>query len=205
MVLFFSNMISKIKETLEAWKCTPLFVVLSGGNCKIPKIQQLLQQNFAAPCKVLNTINPSDVNAIGAAIHANLLAERANDIKEHLTVPSLPTSIGISAHDGAFIPVLMKGSITPTKVSKTFGNSAEGQTEVYLAVYEGEDPVAANNRLLGHFCLPGITSGPPGTVAISVEFLVDAKGVLSVQASSNKVQSLLKFEGVKERQTLSQA
>lgn len=45
-------------------------------------------------------------------------------------------------------------------------------------MYEGEDPQAANNRLLGHFVLTGLTPKSVGENVITVEFIVDSKNAL---------------------------
>jgi len=198
----FSTMTSKIKETIESFGCNATHVILTGGNCKVPRVQQLLQQCFQG-IKILSSINPTDVNAIGAAIQANILEARGTqNMKDLSTVSSLPLSIGIGGHDGTFVPVLLKGSLTPIKVVKRFGNSSDTQTDFFLSIYEGEDVLVENNRLLGHFVLGGLAPAPVGETIINVEFLVDSSGVLSVQASHGSALSLLKFDSTKERQTI---
>lgn len=76
----------------------------------------------------MNTINPTDVGAIGpfrfflvliwlgAAIQANILEERAGNVKEPKSASVLSASIGIGAGDGVFVPILQRGTVTPTKV-----------------------------------------------------------------------------------------
>ena len=51
-----------------------------------------------------------------------------------------------------------------------------------IKVYQGERPMAADNRLLGEFNLEGIPPAPMGTPQIEVDFNIDANGILNVSA-----------------------
>ena len=51
-----------------------------------------------------------------------------------------------------------------------------------IKVYQGERPMAADNRLLGEFNLEGIPPAPMGMPQIEVSFNIDANGILQVSA-----------------------
>ena len=51
-----------------------------------------------------------------------------------------------------------------------------------IKVYQGERPMAADNRLLGEFNLEGIPPARMGTPQIEVAFNLDANGILNVTA-----------------------
>jgi molecular chaperone DnaK len=53
---------------------------------------------------------------------------------------------------------------------------------VTIKVYQGERPMAADNRLLGEFNLEGIPPARMGTPQIEVAFNIDANGILAVTA-----------------------
>ena len=62
-----------------------------------------------------------------------------------------------------------------------------------MSVYQGERPMARDNRLLGQFNLEGIPPAPRGTPQIEVKFDIDANGILNVSAKelgSNKEQTV---------------
>jgi molecular chaperone DnaK len=64
---------------------------------------------------------------------------------------------------------------------------------VTVSVFQGERPMARDNRLLGQFNLEGIPPAPRGTPQIEVKFDVDANGILNVSAKdlgSNKEQTV---------------
>jgi molecular chaperone DnaK len=64
---------------------------------------------------------------------------------------------------------------------------------VTIKVYQGERPMAADNRLLGEFNLEGIPPSRMGTPQIEVAFNIDANGILAVSArdkGTNKEQKI---------------
>jgi molecular chaperone DnaK len=70
----------------------------------------------------------------------------------------------------------------PTERKQTFSTAADNQTAVTVSVYQGERPMARDNRLLGQFNLEGIPPAPRGMPQIEVKFDIDANGILNVSA-----------------------
>lgn len=165
-------------------------VILTGGNVKIPKIQQYIKQFFGTSVQLFSSIDPSDVNAKGAAIQASLIVSRKAILKPKRLVPSCPLSIGIESSTGQFIPIIPKDTIVPVKILKQF-KLAPGQKKILLSVYQGEDPTAENNHLLGKFVFNCSTS--PETFQIA--FIIDHHGVLKLYSQTERY----KLDGVKNR------
>ena len=67
-----------------------------------------------------------------------------------------------------------------------FSTADDNQTAVTVQVYQGERPMAADNRLLGRFNLEGIEPAPRGMPKIDVAFDIDANGILNVSARDQK-------------------
>jgi molecular chaperone DnaK (HSP70) len=63
-----------------------------------------------------------------------------------------------------------------------FTTSVDGQTTVDLHVLQGERELARDNRSLARFDLASIDPMPAGMPKIEVTFLIDANGILQVQA-----------------------
>jgi molecular chaperone DnaK (HSP70) len=63
-----------------------------------------------------------------------------------------------------------------------FTTSVDGQTAVDMHVVQGERELARDNRSLARFDLAGIDPMPAGMPKIEVTFLIDANGILQVQA-----------------------
>ena len=152
-------------------------VVLVGGSTRMPRVQQIVKEIFGKePHK---GVNPDEVVAVGAAIQGAVLA---GDVKGVLLLDVTPLSLGLETKGGVFTPLVERNTTIPTEKKETFTTAEDGQTGVTIKVYQGERPMAADNRLLGEFNLEGIPPAPMGTPQIEVSFQIDANGILQVSA-----------------------
>jgi molecular chaperone DnaK len=152
-------------------------VVLVGGSTRVPKVQQLVKEIFGKdPHK---GVNPDEVVAVGAAIQGSVLA---GDRKDVLLLDVTPLTLGIETEGGVLTPLVERNTTIPAEKKKTFSTAADGQTGVFVKVFQGERPMAADNRLLGEFNLEGIPPAPRGVPQIEVKFDIDQNGILNVSA-----------------------
>jgi molecular chaperone DnaK len=89
--------------------------------------------------------------------------------------------------------LIPRNTTIPTKKSEVFSTAADNQSSVEVKVFQGERPMAGDNRLLGKFGLDGIPPASRGVPQIEVTFDIDANGIVNVSAkdkSSNKVQHI---------------
>jgi molecular chaperone DnaK len=152
-------------------------VVLVGGSTRIPMVQKLVKDYFGKePHK---GVNPDEVVALGAAVQAGVLS---GDVKDMLLLDVTPLSLGIETLGGVMTTLIPRNTTIPTKKSETFSTAADNQSSVEVKVYQGERPMAGDNRLLGKFGLDGIPPAPRGVPQIEVTFDIDANGIVNVSA-----------------------
>lgn len=152
-------------------------VVLVGGMTRMPKVIQKIKDFFGKePNK---GVNPDEVVALGAAVQAGVLQ---GDVKDVVLLDVTPLSLGIETLGGAFTKLIDRNNAIPTKKSQVFSTAENNQTAVSIIVFQGERPIAKDNKLLGQFTLEGIPPAPKGIPQIEVSFDVDANGILHVSA-----------------------
>ena len=159
-------------------------IILVGGSTRTPVIGERLFGEFRKEPQ--RDIDPDLCVAMGAAIQAGLIA--GQDVSAVL-VDVTPYTYGTSALawlDGeyypyTFIPIIRKNTPLPVHKTEAFRTSFDGQQEVQVHVYQGEDPDALNNIEIGQFRVEGLRDLPAGNI-VTLTLELDLDGILHVSA-----------------------
>ncbi|WP_426493179.1 Fe-S protein assembly chaperone HscA [Hymenobacter sp. 102] len=179
------------RQALADAKLTPQqldAVLLVGGSTRVPLVYDSVSQFFGQPAN--NSLNPDEVVALGAAIQADILAGNRRDV---LLLDVTPLTLGIETMGGLMDPIIPRNSKIPTKAGRQYTTSVDGQVNLKISVYQGERDLVKENRKLAEFDLRGIPAMPAGLPKVDVNFLLNADGILKVEAielRSNTRQSV---------------
>ncbi|HZJ89983.1 MAG TPA: molecular chaperone DnaK [Bacilli bacterium] len=158
-------------------------VLLIGGSTRMPAVQDLVKKLTNKQPNL--TVNPDEAVAIGAAIQGGILA---GDIKDVVLLDVTPLTLGIETMGEILTPLIERNTTIPTTKSQIFSTAADNQPSVDIMVYQGERPMARDNKLLGHFRLDGIKPARRGTPRIEVTFDIDVNGIVKVSAKDLDTQ-----------------
>jgi molecular chaperone DnaK len=164
-------------------------VVLVGGSTRMPLVQAFVKELFGREPN--RSVNPDEAVALGAAVQGGVLA---GDVKEVVLLDVTPLTLGIETKGGVMTTMIERNTTIPTSRKQVFSTAEHNQTAVDVQVYQGERPMARDNRLLGTFRLDGIPPAPSGIPQIEVAFDLDANGILNVGAvdkGTGKKQSIV--------------
>ena len=164
-------------------------VILVGGSTRMPAVIDVVKRLFNGK-EPNKSVNPDEAVAIGAAIQGAILA---GDVKDVLLLDVTPLSLGIETLGGVMTTLISRNTTIPTTKSQVFSTAADNQPAVDIGVYQGERPMARDNKLLGNFQLSGIKPARRGEPRIEVTFSIDANGIVNVKAKdldTNKEQSI---------------
>jgi molecular chaperone DnaK len=156
-------------------------VVLVGGSTRMPLVRRRVADLFQR--EPLCSIDPDQVVALGAAIQASVLMGTQGDM---LLLDVVPLSLGIETMGGVMERLIHRNTTIPTSVTEGFTTAVDNQTHVDVHVLQGERELAKDCRSLARFKLGPIQPQPAGVPRIEVTFLIDANGILNVNARDER-------------------
>ena len=187
------KLINCAKKAVEAANITKSEldgILLVGGSCRIPLVQERLTSEFGV--QLLKSANLDLAVAEGAAVQANIIVggEGSTDI---LLLDVTPISMGIETMGNVFTKLIEANTTIPCKKTEIFSTAVDNQPSVDINVLQGERPMAKDNKSVGLFRLDGIMPAMRGVPQIEVSFDIDANGILTVTAkdkATNKEQHI---------------
>jgi molecular chaperone DnaK len=164
-------------------------VILVGGSTRMPAVVDLVKE-LTGGKEPNKSVNPDEVVAVGASLQAGVLK---GEVKDVLLLDVTPLSLGIETKGGIMTKIIERNTTIPTKRSEVFTTADDNQPSVMIQVYQGERPMARDNKSLGNFELTGLPPAPRGIPQIEVTFDIDANGIVHVSAKdlgTGKEQSM---------------
>ena len=159
-------------------------ILLIGGSIRMPAVQELVKKLSGGKSPNLS-VNPDEAVSIGAAIQGGVFS---GDVKDVVLLDVTPLTLGIETLGGIMTPLIQRNTTIPTTKSEIFSTAADNQPAVDIMVYQGERPLAHDNKLLGHFQLTGIKPARKGEPRIEVTFNIDVNGIVKVTAKDLDTQ-----------------
>ena len=175
-------------------------ILLVGGATRTPLVQRRLAEVFGLVPR--GEVDADLCVAMGAAIQGGAMA--GAEVSAVL-VDVTPYTFGTSALgelDGApypycFVPIIPKNTAIPVRRSEAFFTVTEGQTQVDVKIFQGDDPDALRNIQIGEFRVEGLSKAPAGNPVI-LDLALDRDGILHVAARE-------KASGLEARISIDQA
>jgi len=161
-------------------------VLLVGGSTRIPAVWDWVGDHLNVEPQM--SVNPEEAVALGAGVQAAIVAGEPIGA---ILVDVTPYSLGIAVaerHMERIIPDLYKvlirrNTTVPVTKEDVFSTLFPEQDTIKVEVYQGEEPTASQNTLLGDFMVTGLKAARPGELAeVTVRFDFDVNGILHVTA-----------------------
>ena len=178
---YVDRVINSAKDALKAADKTGELdgIIIVGGSCRIPYIQERLEKELGAP--LLKKAELDLAVAQGASIQANILAGNYSST-DMVLLDVTPLSLGIEVEGGMMAKLIDANTTIPTSKTETFSTAADNQTSVNIVIAQGERARIQDNKIIGQFILDGIMPAPRGVPQIDVTFDIDASGIVTVSA-----------------------
>jgi len=159
-------------------------VLLVGGSTRTPLVREMLEEHLGAP--VRQDVHPDLCVALGAGLLASRLA--GHEI-ERVLVDVSPYSFGpsfLGFRDGApypycYRPVIKRNTPLPVTRTERYFTAAPYQTAVDVSIFQGDDPDALRDILVGNFMVEGLMPVPDENEVLC-RMSLDIDGILKVEA-----------------------
>ncbi|KAI9013190.1 heat shock protein 70 family [Gaertneriomyces semiglobifer] len=173
-------------------------VLLVGGASRMPRFQAVTRGLFPS-ASIRSDVEPDEAVSMGCAVQAGIILSAPSNLNyatasqntEVIDAPHLAKSVGIALGDGSYKAILPRRAPVPSRRTISFPLEKQ-QKEVYFAVYEGDAPVAQENKLLAEVVLGEIEENEGNQVHFTLT--IEKDGVLTAYAKEEKTNKSVKVK-----------
>lgn len=161
-------------------------ILAVGGSTRIPLVQRFLEKELGQ--KPQTPLDPELAIVMGAAIQGGIINREFSEAEDILITDVCPYTLGIKSMrflEGIpimdiYSVIIPRNTTIPVTREQTYRTVSDNQEEVEIKVYQGDNPKASLNNLLGKFILDGVPPAPAFQEQIKVRFTYDINGILQV-------------------------
>jgi molecular chaperone DnaK len=159
-------------------------IILVGGATRSPVVENMLARELGKQPR--KDIHPELAVAYGAGVMA---ARLMGEEKQRILIDITPYTFGTSCLgvvdgeycDYMYVPVLKAGTPLPASKAESFYTEVDEQEAVEVKIFQGENPDARKDILVGDFRITGLSKVPSGNEII-LNMRLDLDGILHVTA-----------------------
>ena len=160
-------------------------ILLVGGASRTPLVAELMTREMRAA--INDEINPELIVALGAAIQGGVInGLQTSAVLVDITPHTFGTRACGEIEGGfsldCFCPVIRRNTPLPASKSELFATMVDNQESIDVRIYQGEEPLASANRLVGDFRVDGLAPVPAGNELV-LTLRLDLDGILAVTAT----------------------
>jgi molecular chaperone HscC len=169
-------------------------IVLVGGASRMPLVARLVSRMFGR--LPLRHVNPDQAIALGASVAAGLKS-RDSKLEEVILTDVCPYTLGTQiarrdpngqVHNGYFHPIILRNSTVPISREDVFYPMHDQQQQLTIDIFQGENPLVANNIKLGEITLNLDKRKRNDENGVTVRFTYDINGLLQVEVTEHATQ-----------------
>ncbi len=183
-------------------------ILLVGGSTRTPLAAQMLAAEIGLAPR--SEVDPDLCVATGAALQAGMMAgKNVSSVLVDVSPYTFGTSVfgDLNGLHYAYVyaPIIAKNTPIPVSKSEVFYTVEKNQKQVEVEIYQGENPDARKNTLIGDFIIKGLSKAPERS-PIVMQLSLDINGQLSVTATEKNtgVQKSIAIDNVIPRMAVNE-
>ena len=186
------NKILRILKIANIGKENIIDVLLIGGNAKIPKIVEILNNIFGQE-KIRNHIDSNKIVITGAALYANEMNKNNKNKKKFFLNEIITSSYGINIlnddinsflkHGDKMLKFIQKNSSFPYTSKFRFKCKVSNNNKIFFNVYEGESNFVKFNKKLESIVLTNFNENLENSeIQLDITFILDSNYILKIES-----------------------